>query len=152
MNFTSENMILIWLILLVLFVVIEVLTTQLVSIWFAGGSLISLILSFLDVNIVILVIVFFITSIIFLCITYPLYHKYVKSEIVPLNADSLIGMYAVVIKEINNKEAVGQVKVKGQVWSALNEIDEIIPEGEEVKIIKIEGVHVIVQKKEKERG
>ncbi|WP_294468546.1 NfeD family protein [uncultured Anaerofustis sp.] len=152
MNFTSENMILIWLVLLVLFVVVELLTTQLVSIWFAGGSLISLILSFLDVSIAVQIIVFFITSVIFLCITYPLYHKYVKSEIVPLNADSLIGLYGIVIKEINNKKAVGQIKVKGQVWSALNEIDEIISEGEEVKIIKIEGVHVIVQKKEEERG
>jgi len=149
MNITNENMILIWLILLVVFIVVEVFTAQLVSIWFAGGSLVALVLGFLDVNILIQIAAFFISSVVFLCITYPLYKKYVKTEIVPLNSNSLIGEYGLVISKIDNKLGVGQIKIKGQVWSAVNIVDEIIDENEEVKVLKIEGVHVIVQKDKK---
>ncbi|WP_290770625.1 NfeD family protein [Anaerofustis sp.] len=152
MNITNENMILIWLILLVAFVVVELMTTQLVSIWFAGGALISLILSFMDFGIIFQIVVFFVTSVVFLCITCPIYHKYIKRDIVPLNADSLIGTSAVVISKIDNKLGIGQVKVKGQVWSANSFTDEIIEENEEVKIKKIEGVHLIVQKENDKEG
>ena len=62
MNITNENMILIWLILLVAFTVVELATTQLVSIWFAGGSLVALILNFSGFQIVTQVIVFFVVT------------------------------------------------------------------------------------------
>ena len=112
MNITNENMILIWLLLLVAFAVIELVTTQLISIWFAGGSLVALILNFTGFGITAQIVCFFIVSIILLLITYPLYHKYIKKDIVPLNANSLIGELGVVVVEINNLEAVGQVKIK----------------------------------------
>ena len=147
MDFSVYNMVLIWLILLVVFVLVEVLTTQLVSIWFAGGALISLILAFINVKVNIQIIVFFVSSIAFLCITYPLYHKYMKNEVVHLNANSLIGKDGIVIKEINNKVSLGQIKIKGQVWSASSDSDEIIKEGEEVTVLKIEGVHAVVKRK-----
>lgn len=145
MNITNENMILIWLILLVAFTVVELATTQLVSIWFAGGSLVALILNFSGFQIVTQVIVFFIVSVVLLLITYPLYHKYIKKDIVHLNANSLIGENGVVIVEINNMDAVGQVKIKGQVWSAKSLNGEIIKENKEVTVEKIEGVHLIVK-------
>ncbi len=59
---------------------------------------------------------------------------------------------AVVISKIDNKLGIGQVKVKGQVWSANSFTDEIIEENEEVKIKKIEGVHLIVQKENDKEG
>ncbi len=145
MNITNENMILIWLLLLVAFAVIELVTTQLISIWFAGGSLVALILNFTGFGITAQIVCFFIVSIILLLITYPLYHKYIKKDIVPLNANSLIGELGVVVVEINNLEAVGQVKIKGQIWSAKSLDNNIIKVNSEVKVEKIEGVHLIVK-------
>lgn len=145
MNITNENMILIWLLLLVAFAVIELVTTQLISIWFAGASLVALILNFTGFGITAQIVCFFIVSIILLLITYPLYHKYIKKDIVPLNANSLIGELGVVVVEINNLEAVGQVKIKGQIWSAKSLDNNIIKVNSEVKVEKIEGVHLIVK-------
>ena len=71
--------------------------------------------------------------------------EYIKKDIVHLNANSLIGENGVVIVEINNMDAVGQVKIKGQVWSAKSLNGEIIKENKEVKVEKIEGVHLIVK-------
>ena len=59
-------------------------------------------------------------------------------------ADALIGEQAVVTLPINNLAAQGQVKVRGQVWSARSENPEvIIDENTVVTIVGIEGVKLI---------
>ena len=62
------------------------------------------------------------------------------------NADRLFGEEAVVIKEINTLESKGQVKVRGDVWSAkTSDPNKVIPEGAKVKVIKTEGVKLLVE-------
>ena len=61
------------------------------------------------------------------------------------NADRVIGAQALVTETINNTQAQGQVKVSGQVWSARAAQDVVIPAGRDVKILRIEGVKVIVE-------
>lgn len=54
---------------------------------------------------------------------------------------------ALVIETINNKEGTGLVKINGDVWRAFAEDDEeVIEKGEHVKILKVEGAHVVVKK------
>ena len=54
---------------------------------------------------------------------------------------------AVVVQEINDEKAQGQVRIDGDVWSAKSEnFTEIIPENAIVEILKVEGVKVIVRK------
>lgn len=49
--------------------------------------------------------------------------------------------------QINGRKEVGRVKVMGDVWSAVADNDEIIPENTEVYIKSIEGVKLIVETK-----
>ena len=55
---------------------------------------------------------------------------------------------AVVLESINNLEAKGQVKVRGQVWSARSADESVTyAAGEVVRVLSIEGVKLICEKK-----
>ncbi len=64
------------------------------------------------------------------------------------NAEALIGKTAKVLTEIDNVEAVGTVRVDGQIWSARSKEGGIIPVETEVMVRSIEGVKLIVEPKE----
>ncbi len=142
----GEYMVWIWLALLVLFVITEVATVQLTTIWFAGGALISLILAAAGINnIFIQIIVFLLVSIILLFATRPLVKKYINKKSQPTNADRCIGKQAVVTEDINNLLSTGAAKVNGIEWSARALNGELIPAGTTVTVEKIDGVKLIVR-------
>lgn len=139
-------MIWIWVGLLATFVIIEASTAQLLTIWFAAGSLAALITSFFTDNIIAQVIVFVAVSVIALAVTRPFVKKVTNSKKQPTNADMYIGKEGLVTEEINNLLAKGTIKVNGSVWSARSETDgNQIPEGTLVTVIRIEGVKLIVR-------
>lgn len=139
----------IWVALLVLFVVIEAATAQLVTIWFAVGSLASLITSFFTDSIAIQIAAFAVVSLIALAVTRPIAKKIADTKAQATNADMYIGKEGVVSEEINNLEATGLVKVKGSVWTARTEDDKtVIPVGAHIEVLRIEGVKLIVKFKE----
>ena len=55
-----------------------------------------------------------------------------------MNNDAMIGKKGIVIKEINSTEEVGQVKVAGELWSAITINDEKIKINEIVKVTKVD--------------
>ena len=137
-------MIWIWIAVIIAAVVVEVASMQLLSIWFAIGGVAALITSFLTDNIVIQIVVFIVVSVIALAMIFPIVRKSLKKEHVKTNADRYIGKLAVVTEEISNIDAKGQVKVDNQIWSARSEDGSDIPAGTKVKVLRIEGVKLIV--------
>ena len=134
-----------WIVIAVVAAIIEATTVQLVSIWFAIGAIVTAIVSVFTDNILIQLAVFVVVSIICLLITRPLARKLKKSTgDFPTNCDRYIGKIAEVIVDINNIEAVGQVKVDGSVWSARSSTGEPLTAGTKVVVNKIEGVKMIV--------
>ena len=139
-----------WLALVIFFAIIEGVTPQLVSIWFAGGALVSLIVSLFGAPLWVEVIVFVAVSAILLILTRPLVKRRFAKQIVKTNADALVGGEAVVTQAIDNVEGVGLAKIMGQVWSARSSGGDKIPEGTSVTVERIEGVKRIVSVKESE--
>ena len=120
-------MVWVWLALLVLFIITEVATVQLTTVWFAGGALVALILAAAGAeNILIQIIVFLLVSIILLVATRPLVKKHINRKSQPTNADRCIGSKAIVTEEINNLLGKGAAKVNGVEWTARAEDNEII--------------------------
>ena len=138
------SMTIIWLVLIIAFLTAEILTVGLVSIWFAGGALVAVILSLFEVAPLIQVSVFFLVSIVLLVSTRKIFVEKLNTGKENTNVDALIGETGQVILTINPME-IGQVKVSGQVWSALAD-DQLltIEEGSYVTIKAIEGVKLIV--------
>ncbi len=133
-----------WLAALILFAVIEGMTVGLVSIWFALGAAGGLIASAITENIWVQIIVFLVVSLAALLVIRPLAARSAKGKQEATNADRVIGQEGVVTEEIEDLRAKGQVKVGGSVWTARTEGEGTIPEGTVVKVLRIEGVKLIV--------
>ena len=139
-----------WLILIIALVVMEIITLGLTTIWFAGGALVAFVLSMLGVSPVIQWAVFCVVSLILLFATRPWALRFFSEQKKEqTNVDSLIGGTAVVTSEICNLEGRGEAFVKGVTWTARAEHEsEVIPEGAHVAILAVQGVKLIVKKKE----
>ena len=138
----------IWLGVIVLALIVEALTFALVSIWFIPGALVAMILSFFpSIALWVQILVFLLVTVLFLIFVKPLTDKFLIGKKTPTNADALIGEEAVVTIAINNIEAVGQVKVRGQIWTARSADKNITYEvGEILNVVAIEGVKLICKK------
>ena len=138
------SMTIFWLIVMIGFLIAEALTVGLVGIWFAGGALVAVILSLFEVSPLMQVIVFFAVSICLLVFTRKIFVEKLNTGKENTNVDALIGETGQVTMTINPME-VGQVKLKGQVWTALADDSLLtIEEGTYVTIKAIEGVKLIV--------
>lgn len=136
-----------WLAAIVLFVIIEINTMALTTIWFAGGSVAAFLAALFGVSVKIQLVLFLIVSGILLFFTRPFATKIINKGTVKTNAASLVGKKARVTAEINNQLSQGAAVVGGQEWTARTENEEdVIPAGEIVLIKEIRGVKLIVER------
>ena len=136
----------VWLILLVVLIIIEIITLGLSTIWFAGGALVAFIAALCHAPVPLQVVLFLIVSILLLVFTRPLAVKYLNKNRVRTNVESLIGKKAVVTETIDNILSKGHVTVNGLSWMARSrEEEKIIEKDEVVRIIRVEGVKLIVE-------
>ena len=134
-----------WLAAFVAFAIGEAVTVGLVSVWFAVGALAALFAAALGAGLWLQMAVFLGVSALTLALFKPLSSKFLKPKPSATNADRVIGAAARVIETIDNAQAQGQGKVKGQIWTARSAQDVVIPKGRDVKVLRIEGVKVIVE-------
>lgn len=134
----------IWLVLLIVFAVIEAATVGLVSLWFAVGALVALLSTFFTANIWLQIGIFLAVSALALALVRPLAERILIPRRVPTNANRAIGQEAEVIEIINNLKATGAVKVLGVTWTARSTDESVIPVGKTVKVDRIEGVKLFV--------
>ncbi|MCR5784179.1 MAG: NfeD family protein [Eubacterium sp.] len=152
MEFFDTYGVMTWLILFVIFLIIELVTMGLTTIWFAGGALVAFIAGEIGADLIVQIVAFFAVSIVLLIFTRPLAAKYFNKGRVKTNAESLIGQTALVTEEIDNLKATGKAVVQGMEWTARAENDEeIIGYGTKIKINAIQGVKLIVVKKEEDK-
>lgn len=133
-----------WLVAAVVLGVIEAFTAGLVTIWLVFGALAAWVASILGLPFLGQLIIFIIVSYLLLITTRPIMKKWLTREVVKTNADRLIGQIGVVTEKINRLEAVGQVKVSGQIWSAVPTAGNEIEPGARVRIDEIVGVKLVV--------
>ena len=141
------NLWVLWLLIIIFLIIIEACTVNLVSIWFIASGIISLILSFFIDNFFIQFAIFVLLGILFLLTTRKFLKKLMKeNQDTKINLDRIIRNYAIVTEPIH-KNKIGEVKVDGKRWSAIS--NEELEIDDEVFVEKIDGVKLIVRKKEK---
>lgn len=133
-----------WLIAAGIFFIGEMLTTGFLIFWLGIGSLVALLVSLFTSNLFIQTAAFVISSIILIFATKSFADKFTKKDTVATNVYTLAGKKGIVIEEINPTEGKGQIKVGGEVWSALCDENSVIPKNSEVEIVKIQGVKAFV--------
>ena len=135
----------VWLALLIIFAVAEAATVGLTSVWFAIGSLGALVCALAGGNIWLQLGIFIVLSLVCLVALRPLAKKYLNTRVEPTNADRVIGQEARVTQDIDNIQGTGAVTIGGVTWAARSEHDTPIPAGAMVRVLRIEGVKVIVE-------
>ena len=133
-----------WLVALVVFSIAEAATVQLVSIWFAAGSLAAFIVALLHAPLWLQVVLFFVVAVASLLLTRPLIKKHLNTQVKPTNADRVIGMACRVTEDIDNIAATGAVSVQGKEWTARSKTGQPFKTGDLVRAVAIEGVKLIV--------
>ena len=136
---------LIWLGLVILFVVVEAsCPIHLVSVWFAVGSLVALLIWSLGGPLWLQIALFLVISCVLLAALWPLTKKYLNPAHIATNIDSVIGSTGYVTAAMDNVAAVGQVKLGAMVWTARSTSGSLIAEGTLIRVDRIEGVKVFV--------
>ncbi len=134
----------VWLIAAGVFFIGEIITVGFLIFWFGVGSLIAMVTSFIfPDNVLLQSIVFLVSSTVLILCTKPIVNKYISKKSVPTNVYSVVGKVGIVTKSISFEEP-GQVKVDGEVWTAVSEDSSTIEKDTEVTIHKVDGVKLIV--------
>ena len=136
----------IWLALLFFFAGAEALTVGLTSIWFAAGALCALIAALLGAQLWVQIALFLAVSALCLLAVRPLARRHLNSRVEPTNADRVIGEQAQVTEDIDNIRGKGAVVIRGVAWTARSEDGSPVPAGTLVKVLRIEGVKVFVER------
>lgn len=134
-----------WLILFVVFAVLELISLGLTCIWFAVGALAGCITALITDNWIIQSIVFIIVTVVVLIFLRPIAVKYINNKAEKTNVDSLIGKKVRVLEDIDNLNAKGQVSIDGMEWTARSEDGSEIKKDALVEVVAIEGVKAIVK-------
>jgi len=135
-----------WLILAVIFGLIEIVTFNMVTVWFAVGAVLAMLSAMFGIDLLYQFIIFIIASGALLYFTKQIVKNLLKCKTVHTNADSLVGDKGRVIEKINNSLGTGQVKIRGQVWTARSTDNENIDVDETVRVEYISGVKLIVNR------
>ena len=139
------DMWILWLIIVIMLAYLEIITINLVSIWFIASGLVSLFLSFIVDSFYIQFAVFVILGLILMVLTRSILTKKLVRDKVKTNLDRVLGMEGIVTEEIT-KQSVGEVIVDGKKWSAIS--DTTIKTGSLVIVESIDGVKLVVRKGE----
>ncbi len=135
----------VWLGLMVAFLIVEAACPiHLVSIWFAAGALVAMVVALLGGSLGLQIALFLVVSGILVALIWPFVKKFINPGIVPTNVDSILGKYVHVTEDIDNIDAHGEAKVNGLPWTARSANGKPIAKGTLVRIERVEGVKLIV--------
>ncbi|MCH7879667.1 MAG: NfeD family protein [candidate division Zixibacteria bacterium] len=140
-----ETMFWIWLAAALLFLIIEVTMPGLIFVCFSTGAIGAAIYAQFTPD------DYLIQTALFGGITItliPLTRRFAKqislSGTPKSNVDALVGQPAIVVKDIDPVEGVGQIRVEGEIWSA--NADSVIATGSMVTVEKVEGNRLFVRR------
>ena len=139
----------IWLAIFVSMLVVESLGPTLISVWFALGALVALIISFIPgVAWWIELIVFVVVSATALLALRPVFKHLLKRNVFKSNVDSMQGKRGYVTEDITYL-VPGSVKLGDVKWSAVpQDKNTTFLKGEVVEVVAVNGNKLIVKKVE----
>ena len=138
-----------WIIIFIVLLIIEIATLGLTTVWFAAGALAAFLAGILGAGLAVQIVLFLVVSIVLLVLTRPVALKYFNNKRQSTNVESMIGRQGVVLETIDTIKSQGLVEVDGETWSArTDEPEGVIPKDTIVSVEGVQGVKLIVKKKE----
>lgn len=145
MEYLIANPWIMWLAVGILFLIVELLTTALVSIWFVPSAIITCLLSFVVDNLLIQIAIFVVLSAVFMVVCRKIYNKHIKKPVDDVDQnENLLGKTATVTEDTNGIS--GRILVGDVYWRAVSENGDTIQKGETVKIKGVNGTTLVINK------
>lgn len=144
----SDVMWIAWLALGILLLIGEMFTVGFFLFWFGLGAIAAAVVAFAGFGIAVQWATFIIVSSVGLLLS----RKFALAISKPgpetkMNVDRLIGKTGVVMDDIVPADNKGLVMVASEEWRAVTEDGSVIPQGEKIKVIRIEGTKLVVKAK-----
>ena len=144
-----ESMVIFWAATLALALFAEIITAELVAVWFIPSALVSMVLAFFKAPVWAQWVAFLVLSTILLIVAFKFLRKLLLRNHgnKKTDTDILIGRPARVEEDIDNAEMRGAVKIDGKIWSArMSDDSENAVKGEFVIVEYISGVKLICKR------
>ncbi len=145
MEYLADNPWLAWIGIGIVFLIIEILTTALVSIWFVFSAIITCIASLFIDSVIWQIAIFVLLSAVFMVVCRKIYNKHIKKAVDDVDQnEKLIGKTAKTTEDTNGFS--GRVLVGDVYWRAVSENNDTIPQGETVIIKRVNGTTLVINK------
>lgn len=145
MEYLMANPWIIWLAVGIFFLIVELITSSLVSIWFVPSAIITCLLSFIIDSFWIQVAIFVVLSAVFMVVCRKIYNKHIKKPVDDIDQnEKLLGKTATVIEDTNS--ITGRILVGDVYWKAVSESGETFSKGEIVVIKSVNGTTLTINK------
>ncbi|MFA5031604.1 MAG: NfeD family protein [bacterium] len=135
---------LLWFIFAVIFSISEIFTAGFFLICFGIGAAVAGILALFKVGTLWQWGSFILVSLVLFALSRKFAERWTKKQPPGIGADRLVGKNGIVLETIDNMKNTGRVRLDKEEWRADSETGEIISVNKKVKVIKIEGTHLIV--------
>jgi membrane protein implicated in regulation of membrane protease activity len=136
----------IWMIIAALFVVGEIFTAGFFLLWFGIGAAVAGVLALFGLGYIWQLGAFVLVSGVLFVVSRRFADKFTKKQPPGIGADRVIGKRGIVLEEIDNTKNTGRVRLKKEEWLAGSETGEVIPVGNQVEAIRLDGTHLVVKK------
>lgn len=141
-----------WLIGLGAFIIVEMITLGLTSIWFAGGCLAAFLAGLAGAPLWLQIVLFLAVSILLLLFTKPVVERHLNRSRERTNVESVRNRECKVIEEIDNFNQRGKVVLDGMEWTARSAEGNKIPAETKVSVVDVRGAHLEVVRLEEEQA
>lgn len=133
-----------WLLVFLVLAVIEMLTLDLFFIMMSAGALIAMVSYFVGTPLWLQIVIFCVVALAMIVFVRPVALNHLRKgpEEQRTNVDRLIGRGAVVVEPVTGM--AGLVKIGGDTWTARTRSAELLPTGQSVEVLAIEGATAIV--------
>ncbi|PIJ62434.1 membrane protease regulatory membrane protein [Mesotoga sp. H07pep.5.4] len=136
-----------WMIFGVVLLVAEILTPTFFSLWFSIGSFLAGLAAMFSLGLGWQVLIFASSSTFLVLLSRPIAKKLSKGDSPKkMYIDGMVGSLGRVTVEINPVMEKGMVRIEGEDWRATSANGEIIPVDTVVKIVRLEGTLVYVER------
>ena len=134
--------VLIWILIAIVFILLELTTNTFVLLWFGIGAVAAAVLNYLGFDIYIQFIVFVVVSVILIISTRKFANRITPESSKKTTAERLIGKKAKVLRQIDDNTFV--VSVGGEEWSA--HTNDSVDIGGNVKVVGINSIILIIER------
>ncbi len=137
-----------WILIFAVTIVLELITVDLLCIWFSLGAILAFILDALGVPFGFQAAVFLIVSVTLIFTVGKWARDSLKGKNTT-NVDALVGKDIIILKDTSHRN-IGEGKINGIIWSTICINEETILEGNEATIVEISGNKLYVKSKNRE--